>query len=102
MSHLGCFPGRAGAELVRAEPQSHISRLVQGDSLQGTCSTCLSGVSGSRLTVLGRFPARGVRTPRSWLPYQSIRAGLASGPRGASALTLGTQPSGHRGGHLGI
>lgn len=80
MSHLVCFLGREGAKLVGAEPQAQISRLVQGDSLQGTCSTCLSGVSGSRLTVLGCLPARGVRTPGSWLPYQSIKAGLASGP----------------------
>lgn len=57
VSHLGCLRGRAGAELAKAEPQAHIGRLVQGDPLQGTCSACLTGVSGSRLTVLGRFPS---------------------------------------------
>lgn len=71
MGPLVCFLGGTGAKLVGAEPQLQISRLMQGDSLQGTCSTCLSGVSGSRLTVLGHFRQPTVLEHQGW---------LASGP----------------------
>ena len=50
---LVCSCRRAATQLVRAESPSHISRPVHGNSLQGAHVTCLSGVSGSRLTVWG-------------------------------------------------
>lgn len=99
---LFCSFGRVGTQLVGLSPGTHQQARAEQLSPGGLLS-CLSGMSGRRLTVRGRFPQPTVLQHHGHgRRVRASRLGWPVVPEVPLHSRFVLSPSSHHGDHLGI